>query len=450
MTDPLPITPFTRPGRGRAQVPGSKSITNRALLLAALSAGKTRLEGALHSDDVRVMIQALRSLGFTVDADEENAVIEVRGENGRIPTREADLFVGNAGTVARFLTAALCLQWNGKYRLDGTEAMRGRPMRELLDLLEALGARVNYEKKKGHFPFTIETSGLKGGEWIVDAATSSQILSAMLMVAPLADGDVTVVLDGETVSKPFVRMTMETCNQFMGGTTLFRHEGSRYETVDVQAYSRETSTYSVEPDATAASYFLALPCAVNGSCQVSGVKLDGLQGDAAFSQVLENMGLSVRFTSTGVEVSKQGNVVGGNFDFNAISDTFLTLAALAPILEGQTKITGIAHTRKQETDRVYAMANELRKLGQEVDETEDSITVTPNRDKLLEAANKGVEIDTYEDHRVAMSFGILGSADPLGDGRPWLAIRNPRCCGKTFPGFFDELERLRLLSFAPS
>lgn len=450
MTDPLPIAPFTKPSRGQAHVPGSKSITNRALLLAALSQGETRLEGALFSDDVRVMIEALRRLGFTVSANEEKAVIEVHGEDGRIPSREADLFVGNAGTVARFLTAALCLRWGGKYRLDGTKAMRERPMRSLLDLLESLGARVKYEKTDGHFPFTIETSGLKGGEWVVDAATSSQILSAMLMVAPPADGDVTVVLDGETVSKPFVRMTMETCNQFMDGSPLFRHEGNRYETVDVQAYSRDATAYSVEPDATAASYFLALPIAVGGTCEVSGVKLDGLQGDAAFSQVLEKIGLSVHFSSEGVEVAKQEQLVGGDFDFNAISDTFLTLAALAPLLDGPTKITGIAHTRKQETDRVSAMANELRKLGQKVEETEDSLTVFPEQEKLLEAADKKVEIDTYEDHRVAMSFGILGSADVRGDGQPWLAIRNPVCCGKTFPRFFDELERLRLLSLAPS
>ena len=450
MTDLLPITPFTRPCRGQARVPGSKSITNRALLLAALSQCRIRLEGALFSDDVQVMIKALRTLGFSLEDDAENSVIEIQGENGRIPFREADLFVGNAGTVARFLTAALCLQWGGKYRLDGTEAMRERPMRGLLDLLVSLGVRVKYEKTEGHFPFILETSGLKGGEWVVDATASSQILSAMLMVAPLADGDVTVILDGETVSKPFVLMTMKICNQFLDGMSLFRHDRKRYETVDIQAYSRETTTYFVEPDSTAASYFLALPIATGGSCEVAGVKLDGLQGDAAFSQVLQKMGLPVQFSQQGVHVTKGDTPSGGTFDFNAISDTFLTLAALAPLLKEPTKITGIAHTRKQETDRVSAMANELRKMGQIVEESEDSITVLPDRNKLLETAAKGVEIDTYEDHRVAMSFGVLGSADPLGDGRSWLAIRNPDCCGKTFPGFFDELERLRLLSLAPS
>ena len=449
MDDPLPITPFTSPCRGEARVPGSKSITNRALLLTALGDSRVTLEGALFSDDVRIMIEALHALGFSINAEEDKTRIIVEGRSGQIPNAEADLFVGNAGTVARFLTAALCLRWGGKYRLDGTEAMRERPMQGLLDALEHLGARISFEGKNGHFPFVLETSGAHDGEWLVDAGESSQMLSALIIIAPLAEGSVTVALKGETVSMPFVKMTLDMCDQFMSGTSVFRTRRERYETKLTKAYSLCADIYPIEPDATAASYFLALPVAAGGSCSVRGIKKDSIQGDIAFLDVLEKIELHAQFTSAGVDTSKTKTLCGGRFNFNAISDTFLTLAAVTPLLEEPTTIDGIAHTRRQETDRMRAMANELRRLGQTVVETDDSLTIHPDLEKLRSIAASGIEIDTYDDHRIAMSFGILGSSDVLRNGEAWLSIRNPQCCSKTFPCFFEELERMRLLSLAP-
>ncbi len=449
MSESISITPFTSPCRGEAKVPGSKSITNRALLLAALSNRKVTLDGALFSDDVEIMVEALTSLGFAVSTDKQTSQITVKGESGRIPNQSGDLFVGNAGTVARFLTAALCLRWGGKYRLDGTEAMRERPMQGLIDSLKQLGARFTFEKKDGHFPFVMETQGLKQGAWVVDATASSQILSAMLMVAPLAEETVEVVLKSNTVSKPFVDMTLKMCDHFSGGNAAFSIKGDNYKTISNKGYSSSSENYQVEPDATAASYFLALPIATGGSCSLKGFKRDSIQGDVGFIEVLKETGLHADFTSEGAYTEAQAKLEGKDFDFNDISDTFLTLAALAPLLKGNTTISGIAHTRKQETDRVSAMANEIRKLGQKVLEDDDSITITPSLENLRRKALEGVCIDTYHDHRVAMSFGILGSTDVLGNGQPWLTVRDPMCCAKTFPNFFEELERIRLLSLAP-
>ena len=235
----------------------------------------------------------------------------------------------------------------------------------------------------------------------------------------------------------------------MGGTSAFSTTRERYETNVTKAYSLGADTYQVEPDATAASYFLALPCATRGNCTVKGIREDALQGDVAFVNILEETGMQVSFSSSGITAVGKQNLQGGKFDFNDISDTFLTLAAVAPLLEDATTITGIGHTRKQETDRIRAMANELRKLGQGVEEKADSLTIVPNIEKLRDIAQKGVKIDTYEDHRVAMSFGVLGSHDILENGEGWLSIENPECCSKTFPRYFEELERMRLLSLAP-
>jgi len=449
MSESISITPFTSPCRGEAKVPGSKSITNRALLLAALSNRKVTLDGALFSDDVEIMVEALTSLGFIVNTDKQTARITVKGESGRIPSQSGDLFVGNAGTVARFLTAALCLRWGGKYRLDGTEAMRERPMQGLIDSLKQLGARFIFEKKDGHFPFVIETQGIKEGTWVVDATASSQILSAMLMVAPLAEETVEVVLKNNTVSKPFVEMTLKMCDHFSGGNAAFNINGNNYKTISNKGYAFSSENYQVEPDATAASYFLALPIATGGSCSLKGFKKDSIQGDVGFIDILDETGMLTDFTNGGAYAEAQSKLEGKHFNFNDISDTFLTFAALAPLLKGNTTISGIAHTRKQETDRVSAMANEIRKLGQEVLEDDDSITITPSLENLRRKALEGVCVDTYHDHRVAMSFGILGSADILGNGQPWLTVRDPMCCAKTFPKFFEELERIRLLSLAP-
>lgn len=393
--DQLPIVPFTRPVRGRVTLPGSKSITNRALILAALGTKTVTLRGALFSRDTRIMVAALQALGFKVVADEKALTITITGRGGEIPNREARIEVGNAGTAARFLTAFVCLRPDGIYHFDGDEAMRRRPIGALLEALEMQGAKASSHR----FPFTLKTAGLPGGTVELDASESSQMLSALLMIATHAKKPLTVKLKGEAGSKPFVAMTEAMVQQFAGGPT----------------------DYPIEGDASAGSYFLALPLVTGG--QLSFGNYGGpLQGDVKFRDVAAAVGAARHAVTQ---------------NFREFSDTFLTLAAIAPLLDGPTKISGIAHTRKQETDRVAGMAAELQKLGQHVIETEDSLEIHPR--PLL----AGVEIETYHDHRFAMSFGILGCHDLLKNGRPWLTIKDPGCCTKTFPAFFDLLEQLR-------
>ncbi len=406
----LPIIPFTGPVRGSVTLPGSKSITNRALILAALGSTTVTLRNALFSRDTRIMIAALRALGFEITADESALTITITGGGGKISQREAQIEVGNAGTAARFLTALVSLHPEGTYHFDGDAAMRRRPIGTLLEALEHQGATASARS----FPFTLKTAGLRGGNVPLDATESSQLLSALLMVAPHARLPLTVELKGETVSRPFVAMTERM----------------------VQQFSTPVVDYAIEGDATAASYFAALALVTQGQLTVNGLNLSpaALQGDAEFYRLLAAHQL---ITASDHQVASGPQRSSFSADFNHFSDTFLTLAALAPLLEGPTRITGIAHTRKQETDRVAGMARELRKLGQQVMETEDTLEIhprplTPHR-----------EIETYHDHRFAMSFGILGCYDLLKNGQAWLSIKDPACCAKTFPSFFDLLADLR-------
>jgi len=416
LADPLSILPFTAPARGSVTLPGSKSITNRALILAALAEQPVTLRGALFSRDTRIMVAALRALGFRVETDEAELTITVWGQGGKIPNAEATIDVGNAGTAARFLTALVCLRKGGVYHFDGDAAMRARPIAGLLDALAQQGAVADSQK----FPFTLRTNGLPGGVVTLDASASSQLVSALLLVAPRANTPLRVELLGETVSKPFIKMTERMVAQFAAASF---------------------SDYAIEGDATAASYFAALPVVTRGGVTINGLTLglDALQGDTAFFSLLAEHRLITRVGER-VESTGKANRGGISADFNAFSDTFLTLAAIAPLLDGPTKITGIAHTRHQETDRVAGMARELRKLGQEVIETEDSLEIHPR------PLPPGQVIETYHDHRFAMSFGVLGCYDLHGNGQPWLSIKDPACCGKTFPHFFEVLETLRVSS----
>ncbi|MGA0134839.1 MAG: 3-phosphoshikimate 1-carboxyvinyltransferase, partial [Opitutales bacterium] len=452
MSEPLVIRPFVRPARGVARVPGSKSVTNRALVLAALAEGETLLRGALFSRDTRILVAALRSLGFEVADDEQARTIRVRGLGGRIPAAAARIHVGNAGTAARFLTALLALSPGGRYELDGDAAMRARPMSGLLEALRGAGCRATTPDgaPAEGFPFVLETKGALGA-LEVDASASSQLLSALLMTLPLAAGS-SVRMRGPTVSEPFVDMTARMCAQF--GRALVRGDDGAWRCPKPGAY-RAAEDYPVEPDATAASYFLALPAATPpGSCvRVGGYAEGGLQGDTAFARVAERCGARLRTEDGGVVAESWSAVRGGDFDFNAFSDTFLTLATTAALADGPIRIRGVAHTRRQETDRVLAMATELERAGLRVaptaaelsaDATLAELTVHPDREAMRRAAAKGpVRIRTYEDHRMAMSFGILGCHDLFGDGRPWIEIEDPACTGKTFPDFFDSLDALR-------
>ncbi|KXU37695.1 hypothetical protein AXK11_00210 [Cephaloticoccus primus] len=443
----MPIFPGA-PVRGALTLPGSKSITNRALVLAALAERPVTLRGALFSRDTRIMVAALRELGFRVETDEAALTITVHGCGGEIPAREATIDVGNAGTAARFLTALVCLRRGGVYHFDGDAAMRARPIAGLLDALTQQGA----EASARQFPFTLRTAGLAGGRVRLDASASSQLISALLLVAPRAATPLRVELIGDTVSKPFVTMTERMVSDFPARFAPHTRaadkpnpQAATARTAEAEAASAGGADaavldYEIEGDATAASYFAALPVVTGGGqLSLGGLKLgpDALQGDTAFIALLAERGL-IRHEGRSISRSAADAPPHGiDADFNAFSDTFLTLAAIAPLLKGPTRITGIAHTRHQETDRVAGMARELRKLGQHVIETEDALEIHPRPlvpDQVIE---------TYHDHRFAMSFGVLGCHDLRGDGQPWLSIKDPSCCGKTFPEFFDVLDSLR-------
>ncbi len=472
LPDLLPIQPFTRPARGTVTLPGSKSLTNRALLLAALCDQPVTLTGALFSEDTHLMAEALRKLGFTIAADESLHTLRVSDQAAAFPctsvTAPIDLFVGLAGTAARFLTALCAAAPRGIYRVDGVPQMRKRPMKPLIDALRTLGADIRCPGVEGFFPLEIHARGLRGGPVSIDASESSQLLSALLMVAPGADSPVSITVLGK-LRQPFVTMTRRLMDEFGFASGIAQATGAI--SIGVGPYCSR-GTYLIEPDATAASYFLALPLTAGGSLHLPGFLAagSGLQGDARFVDVLAQVGLALRSRvavphspSLPSEFGARALGIDSSYDrptplrgvtqnFSEFSDTFLTLAALTPLLDSPTTITGIAHSRKQETDRVAGMVAELRKLGQNVHEhaDQDGLTVTPDLAELRRrSAAAPIEIETYGDHRFAMSFGILGCHDLHGDGRPWLSIRHPACCAKTFPHFFELLETLRKNSLAP-
>lgn len=448
MQDPLPISPLRKPLATRVTLPGSKSITNRALVLAALADGKTTLNGALFSRDTRIMLQALETLGFCVESDEQACTITVEGAGGTIPVASAELHVGNAGTAARFLTALLAIRPDGSYRLDGDPAMRERPMAGLTDALTVLGAaQFDFAGKSGHFPFTINTRGYRKGEVTVDASASSQILSALLLAAGVSKEPIALICP--EVRPAYVAITLKIREAF-GADALKADAEGRYAITPV-SYQSPTN-YAIEPDVSAASYFLALGLLQGGRLTIPNLGNEPIQGDALFAEVLAHHGLRVDAEKREWIITRpDSDIQRGHreIDFNTFSDTFLTYAAIAPLLGGSVRITGIGHTRRQETDRIAGMAAELSKLGQLVKEEEDALTIQPKPNELraraLAARARGelIAIETYEDHRFAMSFGILASFDLLGDGLPWLAIKDPACCGKTFPEFFKRLDELK-------
>lgn len=450
----LPIEPFTRPATGSVTLPGSKSITNRALILAALSDGAVTLRNALFSDDTLIMLTALRKLGFNITADENSNEINIVGLNGDIPCGETRLHVGNAGTAARFLTALICLKEKGNYYLDSDDEMEIRPMEDLINALVSQGVEVEFECKNGHFPFKLKTHRLKGGRIEVDANESSQFLSALLMVAPFAINDTTIETKAASVRRPYVYLTDRMMNHW--GQSISSDNDYQETRIKAQAnYHYSNRHYDVEPDTTAASYFIVLPLLTEGEIKIKGFNYDDdskgslisqlfLQGDTRFIDALENANLISHTSSGNISFQPGSSKKGIEQNFNEFSDTFLTLAAIAPLLEGKTRITGIEHTRHQETDRIAAMATELRKLGQKVIVGDDALEIHPNYNALIEKARAGVTIETYKDHRIAMSFAILGCANLLGSGKSWLRIKDPYCCAKTFPHFFDVLKKLRI------
>ena len=426
--DVMDVTPLARPIDATVVIPGSKSITNRALLVAALAEGESLLTGALFSDDTRYMAAALAELGIPVEVDEANSSFRVQGGGGTFPAQEADLFVGNSGTTMRFLVAALPLG-HGRYRIDGIPRMRQRPIGPLLRALADLGADATSEAGTDCPPVIVNARGLPGGATTVPGEASSQYFSALLMAAPYAKQGVEIEVAGDLVSKPYMPMTASVMQAFGVTADLDTTTWRTFSVPPGQTYTGRT--YAVEPDASNASYFFAAAAVSGGRVRVDGLGTTSTQGDLNFVHALEAMGCTVVVANDYTEVSgpESGNLRAVDLDMNAISDTAQTLAAIAPFADGPSTIRGVAHSRLKETDRVAALAIELRRLGQEVDEHPDGLTITP---RPITPAT----VHTYDDHRMAMSFAIAALR------APGIRIADPACVAKTFPDFFDRLATL--------
>jgi len=420
----LTLTPIRHPLAATVSLLGSKSLTNRALLAAALAAGRTTLTHALFSDDSRYFAESLVRLGFQVQLDEDQHTMTVTGLGGRIPSSRAELFIGNSGTTSRFLTAMLTLG-QGDYVLDGNARMRERPIADLLDALRQLGAQV--ESPTGCPPVRVRASGLPGGQATIAGNISSQFLSGLLLVAPYAQAPVELIVQGELNSKPYVDMTLAVMNDF--GVNVERHGYERFRLAP-QPYQPQRE-YVIESDASAASYFFAAPALLGGTVRVQDIARRSRQGDIAFLDVLARMGCTVAEAEHGIEVTGPVELCGLDVDMRDIPDTAQTLAALAPFANSPTIIRGIASARVKETDRVAAMCAELRRLGVTVDEYPDGLKIYPCADFLP------ATIHTYDDHRMAMAFALVGLRVP------GVTIENPECVSKTFPKYFEVLEELR-------
>jgi len=419
--DTLELTPVRRVA-GTVKLPGSKSISNRVLLLAALAEGETVIHGLLDADDTRVMLRALSTLGVRCGAD------RVAGVAGCFPVRQAELALGNAGTAFRPLTAALAV-CGGEYRLAGSARMHERPIADLVDALRRIGARIDYLGVEGYPPLAIHASRMSLERPVrVRGEVSSQFVSALLMALPLAGGQARLEIEGELISRPYVEITLELMRRF--GVDVAR-DGERAFVVPRGGYA-SPGMLQVEGDASSASYFMAAGALGGGPVRIEGVGRDSIQGDMRFTEVLERMGVAVRVGADFVETRNPGRVLRPiDMDLNHIPDAAMTAAVLALFAQGPSTLRNIASWRVKETDRLAAMATELRKLGARVEEGADSLRIEPPGRVATDVA-----IDTYDDHRMAMCFSLVA----LG-GVP-VRINDPACVAKTFPEYFATLAQL--------
>lgn len=404
-------------------VPGSKSITNRALLLATLAEGISTLRGVLFSDDSRHFLKCVQDLGFETQVDEAGRLVRVKGLGGAVPLTKADLYVGSAGTAARFLTACLGLS-EGIYRMDASEQMRRRPMAPLLCALKELGCGILYDAEEGHFPFVLRGHGFRKEQISINIDSSSQFLSALLIVSCLCKRDFTTHIEG-THGMAYIDMTLKMMEQFgvctekASGSTFLTRAGQHYRALD----------YRIEPDVSAACYFYAMSPLLHVPVRVNHVHFDSLQGDVAFIRLLEEMGCLAADTPEGIVLSPpaEGMFHGITANMSACSDQAITLAAIAPFAEGPTTINGIGHIRFQESDRIAAITAELSRMGIRCDERQDGITIYPGRPAPS-------TVETYDDHRMAMGFSLTGLRSP------GIVIADPGCCRKTFEDYFEVLD----------
>ena len=426
LLSPAEDTPAVKGSRPQitVRVPGSKSITNRAMLLALLADGPSLLEGALFSDDSRHFLQCVTDMGFPVQADEEACTIHITGFGGQIPKSEASLYVGSAGTAARFLTALLGVV-PGTYHMDASAQMRKRPMAPLLSSLQELGAHITFHEKEGFFPFTISGQGFSAKELTVDINQSSQFLSALLIAAVCSKEDVTIHTTGSH-GMAYIDITRRMMEQF-GVCTQRLPLSPSFCIPGGQTY--KAHSYQIEPDVSAACYFYAMALLLGIRVMVEHVHLDSMQGDIQFLHYLEQMGCRLTDTPDGIllEGPSDGIYPGICADMSACSDQAITMAALAPFAQTPTTITGIGHIRFQESDRIAAIVTELRRMGIHCEETADSVTIWPG-------TPAPALVHTYDDHRMAMGFSLIGLR---AEG---IIIDDPGCCRKTFENYFQVLD----------
>ena len=421
----IEIQPIHTPPNVTIVVPGSKSYTNRALLVAALANGNSTLTGALFSDDTHYMCNALRKLGIHIAGNREHATFQVTGNGGNIPVQGAELYIGNSGTTSRSLISYVSLG-HGEFVIDGDEPMRrDRPISELLDALTLLGVSARSQFQNGHLPVVIKADGLEGGKTQLDASRSSQFLTSLMLIAPYAKNGMEIEVVGN-LKTPYIDITVAVMEAF-GVQAINKHHYRYFHIAGGQHY--QPRSYAIEPDASSASYFFAAAAITGGCVTVKQLHTDSAQGDVQFVRVLEQMGCHVTVSDTGITVNGPPQLRGIDVDMKAISDTALTLAAIAPFADSTVSIRNIEHTRWQETDRIHALVTELRKLGVPVVEHQDSVEISPAR--IIPAT-----IDTYSDHRIAMAFSLIGLKVP------GIQINNPTCVNKTFPNYFETLQEL--------
>lgn len=414
---------------GQVRLPGSKSIANRALLLAALAAGKTRLHNLLDSDDTRHMRKALCALGIEIEEPPviADGIVTVQGGGGLFKSSHTpvELFLGNAGTAMRPLTAVLAFS-QGEFHLSGEPRMAERPIGPLIDALQQLGADIQYRNTDGYPPLTIKGAGFTRNHVCIDGSLSSQFVSALLMVLPFNTDDTHVTLTGDLVSLPYIDLTLALMARF--GVAVTRLSAREFCVPGNTGY-KSPGDFLVEGDASSASYFLAAAAIAGGTVRVNGTGTKSLQGDAAFAEVLQAMGAEVTWGEHFIEVSR-GDLKGGVFDLNAIPDAAMTIATTALFAKGPTEIRNVYNWRLKETDRLAAMANELRKTGAHVVEGEDYLRIEPAAEILAS------QIATYDDHRMAMCFSLLAFSSA------GVRIEDPDCCRKTYPNFFSDFSAI--------
>jgi len=416
------IPPVAGPVRGSIRPPGSKSITNRAFILAALAKGKTTLTGVLDSQDTRVMAESLRQLGVNVTQDLNAKTATIEGLGGGPNVQSGDLWLENSGTSIRFLTA-LCTLGRGRFRLDGNARMRERPIGPLVDALTSCGAKIQCELAPGCPPLVVQANGWSARRVTVSGNLSSQYLSALLMAAPACGHEMEVAVDGPLVSRPYIDMTLDMMRQF--GARVDEPAPNQFRIAPTGYTGRD---YSIEPDASAASYFFGVAAVTGGTVTVEGLNRQALQGDVGFVDALVQMGCTAEWGADSITVTGQP-LRGIDIDMNAISDTAQTLACVAVFANGPTRIRNVAHMRLKETDRVAAVVTELRRLGLRADEHEDGLTIHPG-------PVSPATVSTYDDHRMAMSFSLIGLK------APGVRIADPGCTAKTYPDYFQDLDRL--------